>query len=173
MDYHNVICFHNPDEENGYLSNWYMAEFIYDNIKFSSMEQYMMYQKSITFNDYEVADEILKTDDVAQIKALGRKVHNYSDEVWNGIRQIIVYNGLLEKFKQNLELLQKLLDTKDALIMECAVKDTIWGIGLGMKDSKRFCITDWKGKNLLGFTLMEVRKTLSMAQKWHNVADDM
>lgn len=21
----NIICFHNPDEENGYLSNWYMS----------------------------------------------------------------------------------------------------------------------------------------------------
>ena len=23
----NVICFHNPDEENGYLSNWYLSHF--------------------------------------------------------------------------------------------------------------------------------------------------
>ena len=25
-----VICFHNPNEENGYLSNWYMSDFIVD-----------------------------------------------------------------------------------------------------------------------------------------------
>ena len=23
----NIVCFHNPDEENGYLSNWYLSEF--------------------------------------------------------------------------------------------------------------------------------------------------
>ena len=22
-----IICFHNPNEENGYLSNWYMSPF--------------------------------------------------------------------------------------------------------------------------------------------------
>ena len=22
-----IVCFHNPDEENGYLSNWYLSEF--------------------------------------------------------------------------------------------------------------------------------------------------
>lgn len=38
----NIICFHNPEEENGYLSNWYLAKFrIYD-VDFSSTEQYMM-----------------------------------------------------------------------------------------------------------------------------------
>ncbi len=33
-----IICFHNPDEENGYLSNWYESKFIVDHVKFSSME---------------------------------------------------------------------------------------------------------------------------------------
>lgn len=42
-----MVCFHNPDEENGYLSNWYLSEFECDGIRFSSMEQYMMYQKQI------------------------------------------------------------------------------------------------------------------------------
>lgn len=23
----NVVCFHNPQEENGYLSNWYLSDF--------------------------------------------------------------------------------------------------------------------------------------------------
>ena len=41
-----IICFHNPDEENGYLSNWYESKFIVDHVKFSSMEQFMMYQKA-------------------------------------------------------------------------------------------------------------------------------
>ena len=37
-----IICFHNPDEENGYLSNWFHSDFSIDEIEFSSMEQYMM-----------------------------------------------------------------------------------------------------------------------------------
>ena len=41
-----IICFHNPDEENGYLSNWYPSRFVADDVEFSSMEQYMMYRKA-------------------------------------------------------------------------------------------------------------------------------
>jgi predicted NAD-dependent protein-ADP-ribosyltransferase YbiA (DUF1768 family) len=37
----NVVCFHSPDEENGYLSNWYMSNFIVNGIDYSSMEQLM------------------------------------------------------------------------------------------------------------------------------------
>lgn len=31
-----VICFHNPDEENGFLSNWYLSYFEVDGKTFSS-----------------------------------------------------------------------------------------------------------------------------------------
>lgn len=155
-----IICFHNPDEENGYLSNWYKSEFIAEGKTFSSMEQYMMFQKAITFNDKEIAEKILKTEDVAQIKALGREVHNYNDTVWNGVRQIIVYNGLLEKFSQNSELRKELKDTNDSILAECAVKDRIWGIGRSMTDPDRFDMGKWKGQNLLGFSLMQVRSKL-------------
>lgn len=155
-----IICFHNPDEENGYLSNWYLSQFELDHIKFSSMEQFMMYQKAVCFHDHKIADEILMTDDVAKIKALGRLVSNYEDHVWNGIRQLIVYEGLLAKFSQNGVLRQKLDETGNALLAECAVKGCIWGIGLSMNDPHRKDPERWKGKNLLGYTLMMVRDKL-------------
>ncbi len=155
-----IICFHNPDEENGYLSNWYLSNFKSDGIEYTSMEQYMMYQKAICFNDYEIAKKILKTDNVAEIKTLGRKVSNYDDHIWNGVRQVIIYEGLLQKFLQNEELKNQLLSTRNAILAECAVKDTIWGIGLSMKDENRFDKAKWKGTNLLGYTLMLVREQI-------------
>ena len=69
-----IICFHNPNEENGYLSNWYSSYFSQDDISFSSMEQFMMYQKAVCFNDLEIAAQILETGDVSRIKELGRLV---------------------------------------------------------------------------------------------------
>ena len=159
----NIICFHNPDEENGYLSNWYLSQFSVDEITFSSMEQYMMYKKAVCFQDYDTAGRILETEDVSQIKKLGRKVSNYDENSWNGVRQIVVYRGLLEKFGQNDELKKLLLETGDSVLAECAVKDRIWGIGLSMTDPDRLDRDCWKGQNLLGYALMMVRETLAMS----------
>ena len=155
-----VVCFHNPNDINAYLSNWYMSDFTFDGIKFTSLEQYMMYQKAVCFNDSEIAKKILSTDDVGKIKALGRQVKNYNNTVWNGMRQVIVYNGLLEKFRQNEELKEKLLATKADILAECSVSDMIWGNGISMQDERRFNMKEWRGQNLLGFTLMQVRETL-------------
>lgn len=157
---HKIIGFHNPDEEYGFLSNWYLSYFTAEGIPFSSMEQYMMYKKAVLFNDYEIAKEILQTNDVRNIKALGRHVKNYNDIIWNGRRQVIIYQGLLEKFRQNQNLKECLLQTGDAILAECAVQDKIWGIGISMKDEQRFVISKWRGQNLLGFALMEVRERL-------------
>lgn len=155
-----VVCFHNPDEENGYLSNWYPSCFCVDGISFTSMEQYMMYQKAICFHDADIANQILETDDVAQIKALGRLVRNYNDNHWSGIRQIVVYEGLYAKFSQNEELKEQLLSTGSSLLAECAVRDRIWGIGLSMHDPDRLDRSKWNGQNLLGYALMIVREKL-------------
>lgn len=155
-----IICFHNPDEMNGYLSNWYLSDFYTGNVQYSSMEQYMMHQKALLFNDRDIAEQILNTSNVGKIKALGRSVKNYEDIMWNGMRQIIVYQGLLEKFQQNEEIKRMLLATQSDILAECAVQDKIWGIGLSMKDERRLDIKEWKGQNLLGFALMKVRDAL-------------
>jgi len=160
-----IICFHNPEEENGYLSNWYLSDFVADDVKFSSMEQFMMYHKAMCFHDNNIATQILATSDVAKIKTLGRLVSGYDDAYWSGVRQIVVYDGLLAKFSQNKELLVKLMATGDALLAECAVKDTIWGIGLSMKDPARLRMVEWKGTNLLGYALVMVREKLKRGIK--------
>lgn len=155
-----IICFHNPSEDYGFLSNWYLSDFQIDGITFTSMEQYMMYKKAVCFKDENIAKQILAEKNVSKIKELGRLVSGYDEHIWNGVRQIIIYEGLLAKFSQNESLRSKLLDTKYSTLVECAVKDRIWGIGLSMTDPKRLMLTKWQGQNLLGYALMMVRDRL-------------
>lgn len=154
------ICFHKPEEENGYLSNWYQSRFSFRGTDFTSVEQYMMYRKAVMFGDAAVRRGILLTNDAARIKQLGRSVRNYNEKLWSGQRQLIVYQGLLAKFAQNDDLRIMLLNTGNAILAECAVTDKIWGIGLSMEDDRRFLVDEWKGSNLLGFSLMQVRNML-------------
>ena len=84
-------------------------------------------------------------------------VAGYEDSIWSGIRQMVVYEGLIEKFSQNSELCEQLLSTGDTILAECAVRDRIWGIGLAMDDPKRLDPAQWRGQNLLGYALMMVR----------------
>lgn len=156
----NIICFHNPEEENGFLSNWYLSDFKVNEVKYSSMEQFMMYKKAIRFQDIEKAQQILSTNDVALIKEYGRQVKGYNDSIWCGIRQMVVYQGLLAKFSQNNILCNKLLQTHNDILAECVVKDRVWGIGLSMNDPQRLDLAKWRGQNLLGYTLMMVRDEL-------------
>lgn len=156
-----VICFHKPGEPNDYLSNWYYSDFILDGMRFNSVEQYMMYNKAITFGDTETAQKILNTNNFKLMKQLGREVHNYNDRVWSSIRYDVVKAGVLAKFSQNAGLAEKLLNTGNSLLAECAVRDRIWGIGLGMSNPDRFNQAMWKGQNLLGKVLMDVRNILN------------
>ena len=64
-------------------------------ITFLSMEQFMMYRKAICFCDASVVAQILAADDAGEIKLLVRKVSNYDEHIWNGVRQIVVYEGLM------------------------------------------------------------------------------
>ncbi len=90
-----------------------------------------------------------------------RGVKDYNDSIWNGMRQIVVYEGLIAKFSQNADLRRELLATGSSLLAECAVKDTIWGIGLSMTDPGRLNPWKWKWQNLLGYTLMKAREKFS------------
>ena len=155
-----AIYFHKPDEPNGYLSNWYRSPFDLDGVHYTSVEQYIMFQKCKLFGDEAAAEAVLSTDDVAAQQAIGRSANGYIGTVWAGMRQLVALKGLLAKFSQNEDLKQKLLDTGDAYLVECARMDKVWACGIRLTDDRRFDASNWDGENILGFALMEVRNTL-------------
>ena len=99
-----IICFHNPDEENGYLSNWFHSDFSVGEIEFSSMEQYMMYKKAVCFSDKKIAEEILSINDVAEIKRLGRQISNYNDNIWMERDRLLCTRDFWQNFLRIIHL---------------------------------------------------------------------
>lgn len=149
------------------LSNWYKCKFEVDGREFTSSEQYMMYMKALMFNDVVTAQKILQTNDPKKQKALGREVKNYDDAKWSQHRAEIVMWGVLEKFSQNEDIKAVLLATGDLEIVEASPYDRIWGIGLAADDANATVPSKWKGQNLLGLILKDVREFLKAELEAH------
>ena len=44
-----------------------------------------------------------------------------------------------------------------SILVEASFRDSIWGIGLSEKEAMKVTPSEWKGRNLLGYSLMAVR----------------
>jgi ribA/ribD-fused uncharacterized protein len=105
-------------------------------------------------------DKILSEYHPMAIKRLGRKVRNYDDAVWKARRFDVVVEGNMAKFSQNSKLGDFLLGTGEKILVEASPNDNVWGIELDENSAEACCPRKWKGTNLLGFALMEVRDRL-------------
>jgi ribA/ribD-fused uncharacterized protein len=144
------------------LSNWFECRFRYKGITFFNSEQAFMWEKAVYFGDMKVAEEILKTPSPSYCKALGKTVKNFDAAKWlpKGYEVMVAVN--LAKFNQNSRLKHTLISTDNKIIVEASPYDTIWGIGLGSEDDRCLDESQWRGQNLLGKALMDVRKKLRL-----------
>ena len=153
------VCFWNE-----WPSNWHPAEFDIEvngvTCHFYNTEQYFMYMKAIVFGDEEIARQILEVSDPKKVKALGRKVQNYDEQVWNEKRYQIMLKANVAKFSQNEELKQLLLSPEDEGhgFVEASPYDKVWGVRMYESNPDIDDETKWKGLNLLGKVLDETRR---------------
>ena len=144
----------------GIFSQFFPCTFTEMGVTYNSAEQYMMAQKALLFDDIKTYDKIMSLSNLYKIKALGRLVKNFNQEIWDKHKEDIVFNGNLLKFSQNKKLCKQLLATGDKEIVEASPTDTIWGIGLAETDPDIYDKSKWRGTNLLGKAIMKVRNVL-------------
>jgi ribA/ribD-fused uncharacterized protein len=117
----------------------------------------MHYYKAILFGDKKCASQILKAKTPKTAKALGRKVTGFKPEIWDTYKTRIVLEGNILKFSQNKIARKALEDTGDSYLVEASPLDTIWGIGLSANSPDVSDPKKWKGTNLLGRILDQVK----------------
>lgn len=156
---------HQPNKDGSIgkscFSQWWETPFEIDGITYTTAEHYMMAGKTRLFKDEEILQKILNATHPNDAKKLGRKVKNFTPELWNAHKFEIVLEANYAKFSQNEALKEYLVNTKDRIIVEASPVDSIWGIGLAADSPNATNPTKWKGHNLLGYVLMEVRDRLS------------
>lgn len=140
------------------FSQWYVAPFEVDGQQYQSAEHYMMAEKAALFGDQQTRARIIEATDPNAAKALGRQVRGFDEALWAQERFAIVVRANEAKFSQNAELGAFLLGTGTRVIVEASPVDRVWGIGLAQDDEKAHRPDRWRGLNLLGFALMQVRE---------------
>lgn len=143
------------------FSQWWSSSFTVEGIVYPTAEHWMMAEKARLFGDNVQLAAILQTEKPAAAKAFGRKVENFDPTVWEQKKNEIVVTGNVHKFSQNPVFQSFLLATGDKIIVEASPRDQIWGIGLGPENPLALIPEKWRGQNLLGFALMEVRDILN------------
>ena len=145
---------------HGWLSQFYASSMTIDGVSFFCCEQYMMAMKAKLFKDESHYDLIMQEKaKPAKCKSYGRKVRNFDENTWKKHRETIIYKGNHAKYTQSEEL-QKLLfkfGGSDRTFVECAPRDSIYGIGLTVQDTRADDSKNWKGSNLLGKAITKVR----------------
>ena len=127
---------------------------------FTSSEQMFMYFKAKHFGDTEIMEQILAAKTPKEAKKLGRGVRGFNEIEWTKHRMNYMYEAVWSKFNQNGRLLIKLLDKKfdNKTFVEASPYDKIWGSGMGMNDSGVDDENNWRGMNLLGKTITNIRQ---------------
>ncbi len=142
------------------FSQWYESSFEIDGIHYPTAEHYMMAEKARLFGENEAALKITSTCNPGEAKKIGRNITGFDEQIWVKKRFGIVVKGNKAKFSQNANLNEFLLNTNDRVLVEASPVDNIWGIGLAIDNPSIENPNLWKGLNLLGFALMEVREQL-------------
>lgn len=145
------------------FSQWFEAGFNVDGEHYPTAEHFMMAGKARLFGDDDAVQRILLASNPGAVKAIGREIRGFDESKWVEHRWSIVVNANLAKFSQNESVRTFLLQTGDRVLVEASPVDSIWGIGLAADDPAAENPYAWKGLNLLGFALMEVREQLRLA----------
>lgn len=143
------------------LSQWFPHEFDHEGTRYRTAEHYMMAAKARLFHDADALASILAARTPGEAKHLGREVRGFDADVWDGACVAIVRDGSVAKFGSTPELRAYLVGTGLRVLIEASPLDRTWGIGLERNDPAVERPAQWKGRNLLGFALMQARAVLA------------
>jgi ribA/ribD-fused uncharacterized protein len=158
---------HRPERDGrigpGCFSQWWAAPFTVDGVTYPTAEHWMMAQKARLFGDEQGLAKVLAARSPGAAKAAGRAIQPFDEDRWVATRYDIVVAGSRSKFEQHPSLREVLMRTGSKILVEASPTDRIWGIGLAASHEHAQVPSHWRGLNLLGFALMDVRDQLQKA----------
>lgn len=141
-----AIEFYKEFGRYGYLANYSEYGFYKNGIFYKTVEHYYQSEK---YDNEEIKNKIINAKDAHEAAKIGRDRNNIRKDNFKKIKLDVMFEGVLEKFRQNKDILHKLIETRNEIIIEKTEDEYFWGIG---KDNS--------GENQFGKILMKARDIL-------------
>lgn len=138
-----AISFYKEFGELGYLANYSGHSFLKDGILYKTVEHYYQSEK---YDNEDIKKRIIEASTPKEASLIGRDRNNIRKDNFKSIKEQVMYDGILEKFRQNRDIAYKLVETRNEAIEEATIDEYYWGIG-----------KDRSGANRIGKILMDVR----------------
>ena len=141
-----AVNFYKVNEEYGCFSNFSPHPIMLKGKIWPTTEHYFQAQK---FPDTEYEEEIRQVGSPMVAACKGRCRDYPLREDWESVKDDIMLQAVLCKFRTHEDIKEVLLSTGNENIVEKTTNDYYWGCG-----------TKGTGKNMLGIILMQVREIL-------------
>lgn len=142
-----VIRFYEPNDDFGFLSNFYPSPITIEGRTYPTVEHYYQSRKFVHAPD--IWQRIVSAPSPDEAFRLSREFASQCRADWEVHKKRDMFRGLVFKFKQNADLQKLLLQTGDRYLVENSQVDAFWGCG-----------ADGKGENVLGRMLVNIREFL-------------
>lgn len=146
-----IINFYSTSDDYGDFSNFAAWPIKVDGKTWPTSEHYFQAQK---FLDEKYREEIRRVSSPMVAARMGRDRSKPLRKNWESVKEQVMRKALRAKFEQHPELRALLLATAPAKLVEHTENDAYWGDG-----------GNGKGKNRLGYLLMELREQLAIEKQ--------
>lgn len=160
-----IIFAAKPVGEYDFLSSFYVHPFDYKGHRYTTAYQAIMATIASKFGNDETAKEIQGTAEAADIDITWDKLVGVTHAAWNLQLESLSIKINRVKFAKGSELAAKLLKTGDAQIAAVPPEDetdSFQGIGLTEENPDSAKPSKWKGRNVTGLALEQIREELSV-----------
>jgi len=146
------------------VPQWINPHLSYRHTIVYNSEQIIMLCKAALFNDEQSFNTICNLKNPAAIKAAGRHITPFDETRWHQNVCRIAVHAVSVKVQANTQIRTLLLNTGDNIIAEASPWDALWGIGDLATAPHAAHPNTWKGSNILGWALAQVRDSLQPHQ---------
>jgi ribA/ribD-fused uncharacterized protein len=149
------------NNKDSFLASCYPCSIEVEGFVYNSFSSYVAFEKAKVFRDRSIMDKVRGSTKIEEAYSFGSQVKYFIDIVWAMVIPEIFRKGLRCKFSQNPTLLKMLAQTNGYTIVLASVESKKWGCGLALDNPLVNQRREWKGQNLLGELLTEIRYDLT------------